>query len=172
MATAARLPLTPEEYLGTSYKPDCDFVDGQLQERNVGEDQHALFQMAVILWFGKYMEQWHLFPLPEMRIQVGPSRFRVADICVVQGTPPVGVLDQPPLIVIEILSPEDRVHRYKERVEDYRRMEISNIWVIDPITCDGFDCSTGNWNRTEVFRVNGTEIFMPVRELAIKRDVI
>ena len=75
MATAARLPLTPEEYLGTSYKPDCDFADGQLRERNVGEGQHALFQMAVILWFGRYMEHWHLFPIVRPVPGIGQKYF-------------------------------------------------------------------------------------------------
>jgi hypothetical protein len=28
--------LSLEEYLRTSYHPDCDFVDGHLEERNLG----------------------------------------------------------------------------------------------------------------------------------------
>lgn len=79
------------------------------------------------------------------------------------------MLATPPLIVIEILSPEDRVSRYKERLEDYRRMGVPNIWVIDPMTLDGVDCSTGNWNKTETFRVEGIEIYMAIHELTIKR---
>lgn len=41
MATAAKLQMTPQQYLATSYKPDCDFVDGELQERNLGELEHS-----------------------------------------------------------------------------------------------------------------------------------
>jgi hypothetical protein len=26
-----------EEYLGTAYLPDCDYVDGSVEERNLGE---------------------------------------------------------------------------------------------------------------------------------------
>jgi len=39
MPTAAAATISLEEYLSTSYSPDCDFVDGQIEERNVGENQ-------------------------------------------------------------------------------------------------------------------------------------
>ncbi len=35
MATKALIPVS--EYLRTSYSPDCDYVDGEVQERNLGE---------------------------------------------------------------------------------------------------------------------------------------
>ena len=37
MSAATPLPLSIEDYLHTSYSPDCDYVDGELQERNLGE---------------------------------------------------------------------------------------------------------------------------------------
>lgn len=32
------------EYLATTYRPDCDYVDGELVERNLGEREHAALQ--------------------------------------------------------------------------------------------------------------------------------
>ena len=29
--------ISVREYLSTSYRPDCDYVDGEVQERNLGE---------------------------------------------------------------------------------------------------------------------------------------
>jgi len=29
--------VSVREYLTTSYRPDCDYVDGRIEERNVGE---------------------------------------------------------------------------------------------------------------------------------------
>jgi hypothetical protein len=34
MATGTLIPL--EEYIGHSFRPDCDYIDGELRERNVG----------------------------------------------------------------------------------------------------------------------------------------
>lgn len=36
--------ISVEEYLATSYRPDCDYVDGQVLERNLGEWEHGSLQ--------------------------------------------------------------------------------------------------------------------------------
>jgi hypothetical protein len=36
--------VSVEEYLKTSYSPDCDYVDGVVEERNFGERDHAWIQ--------------------------------------------------------------------------------------------------------------------------------
>ncbi len=39
--------ISVAEYLSTSYRPDCDYVDGELLERNSGELEHARLQTAI-----------------------------------------------------------------------------------------------------------------------------
>ena len=53
MATTATTPtlLSINEYLRTSYKPDVDFVDGELEERNLGEYEHARLQTLLAAFF-------------------------------------------------------------------------------------------------------------------------
>ena len=36
MAAVQTTPISLEEYLNTSYRPDCDWVDGEVRERNGG----------------------------------------------------------------------------------------------------------------------------------------
>jgi len=36
--------VSVEEYLNTSYRPDCDYLEGELLERNVGEWDHSRLQ--------------------------------------------------------------------------------------------------------------------------------
>ena len=36
--------VTVEDYLNTSYSPDCDYVDGEVLERNSGEREHSELQ--------------------------------------------------------------------------------------------------------------------------------
>ena len=45
MATATFTPVG--EYLRTSYRPDCEYVDGELRSRNVGETDHSRLQMVL-----------------------------------------------------------------------------------------------------------------------------
>lgn len=170
MATAARLPVNPEEYIGKGFHPDCDFVDGELQKRNLGELEHSEMQMAILMWFAKHNNAWRVRLFPEMRVQTTPHRFRVADIAVVANDAPrERILATPPLIVIEILSPEDRVGSYKERLHDYLTMGVRNLWVVDPMTLEGFDCSSGSWISTDTFTVPGTEIVLPLKQLGLPR---
>ena len=70
-----------------------------------------------------------------------------------------------PLAVIEILSPEDRISRYNERLADYRQMGIPNVGVIDPANRGGHDCSTAAWLPNEEFRVAGSPIFFRLNDL-------
>lgn len=42
MATAVLISLV--EYLRTSYRPDCDYLDGEVVERNFGEFDHSSAQ--------------------------------------------------------------------------------------------------------------------------------
>jgi hypothetical protein len=32
-----------EEYLSSVYEPECDYVDGEIEDRNVGEKDHSSF---------------------------------------------------------------------------------------------------------------------------------
>jgi Uma2 family endonuclease len=166
MATAAKAFVDVDEYLHSSYHPDCDLVEGELQERNLGEKEHGLLQLAVGIWFFQHIQTWSLTPIPEMRIKIRPKRYRIADLAVIRkDAPNESILATPPLLVIEILSPEDRVSRYKERIADYMEMGIQNIWVLDPMKREAFDCSSGNWIQTQRLEVPGTAIYLVLEEL-------
>src|ERR1700752_2511465 len=109
MATTAP-SITIDENMTTSYEPDCDYVDGEVQERNLGEFDHGKMQIALGIWFGTREKDWNIHTISEMRIRVRPTRVRIADICLISRNEPVEqVATRPPLVVVEILSPEDRI---------------------------------------------------------------
>jgi Uma2 family endonuclease len=133
MATAPPL-LSIEEYLRTSYHPDADYVDGEIEERNLGEYEHATFQSAINGWFWPRRIDWAIRPVTEQRMRIGSSRVRVCDIAILRADAPrESVIATPPFICIEIMSPEDRLSRAKEVLADYFAMGVPNIWLIDPI---------------------------------------
>ena len=75
--------ISVNEYLTHGYRPDCDYVEGRIEERNAGEHDHAALQAALVLWFGQHQQEWNIEVLPEQRIQISPKRFRVPDVCLV-----------------------------------------------------------------------------------------
>jgi Uma2 family endonuclease len=131
---ASRTLISVEEYLRTSYRPDCDFVDGEVLERNMGEKSHAKLQKAILLFLSAREKELGIWVIQEQRVQVSAKRFRIPDICVTLGEPNEEILRQPPFICIEILSPEDRWHRIQQRIDDYLVMGVPYVWVLDPTT--------------------------------------
>ena len=59
--------ISVSEYLKSSYRPDCDYVDGRVEERNVGEHDHAALQAELIFWFRQHQLEWSVEVLPEQR---------------------------------------------------------------------------------------------------------
>ncbi len=150
------------EYLGTSYRPDCDYVDGEVEERNVGEQDHSTAQAFFIRSFAAHEHEWNLEALPEIRIRVSEQRVRIADIAVVSlDRHYEKILTKPPIAAIEVLSPEDRVSRYQERLDDYRSMGIANIWVIDPVRRKAYDCSRGGWQPADRLLITNSAVDIP-----------
>jgi Uma2 family endonuclease len=132
MATASSL-VSVEEYLSQTYEPDCDYVDGRLEERNLGEVDHSWLQMAIAAFFHSRRKEWSITVLPEQRVQVKATRYRVPDICVLLGPKPTEqILTSPPFLCIEVLSPEDRMHRVRACIGDYLEMGVPHVWVLDP----------------------------------------
>jgi Uma2 family endonuclease len=131
MATTTHVPV--EVYLRSSYEPDAEFVDGKIEERPMGEREHALWQKAILKWFWQHEKEWGVEVLQELRVQVAPTRYRVPDVTVLdRSQPSEQIVTVPPIAVFEVLSPEDTLQRLKQRLEDYRAMGIPEIWVIDP----------------------------------------
>ncbi len=76
-----------DEYLHTSYDPDCDFVEGVLAERNLGEHLHARLQTLIAIHLHLQEKSTGVRVVVEQRVQTGPARFRVPDLVVTDGIP-------------------------------------------------------------------------------------
>ena len=164
MATATFTPV--ETYLRSSYEPDAEYVDGELEERPAGEHDHAAWQKAILLWFAKHEQEWNIEVLPEYRIQVSPTRFRVPDVAVMDfSLPAEPIATRPPIAVFEVLSPEDTVHRVRRKLADYAKMGIPQIWVIDPEDGASLRYLDGELLRGEVFEEPSRGISFRIEEI-------
>jgi Uma2 family endonuclease len=127
----AVVPLS--EYLATSYRPDCEYLDGELLERNVGEWDHSRLQSLLSRYLCNREKQWGILVVLAQRVQVKATRFRVPDISVLAGAPPdSGIVVEPPFLCIEILSPSDRMMEMKERIDDYLNFGVRYVWLLHP----------------------------------------
>ena len=164
MATGSIVSI--HEYLSTSYRPDCDYVDGVILERNLGEYDHARLQGAVFAYFFNRRKEWGIEVVPEQRVQVSPTRFRVPDVCVIAaGGHPEQIFRTPPLLCIEILSKDDRLSEMQERIDDYLNFGVRYVWILDPARRKAWRCTAEGMRETVELRTESPETVVPLAAL-------
>lgn len=165
MATPTQVPI--ELYLRTAYEPDAEYVDGEIEERPMGEFSHSTWQMAITFWFALNADKWNLLVCPELRVQTGATRFRVPDVAVLDASlPREPIATHPPLAAFEVLSPEDTHKRLIRKLGDYEGMGIPAIWVIDPETSLFEQFENSQLVRRAEFSLPPSGIRFPVAEIA------
>ena len=172
MATTPGL-MSIEQYLRTSFSPDVDFVDGGIEERNLGEFDHARLQALLTGLFLMREEEWGLIAVVEQRIRVSPKRVRICDVALLrEDAPREKVTETPPLVCIEVLSPEDRLARAKLVLADYLSLGVENIWLIDPIRRAVFTYDSAGLHDigVDALTVAGTSISVDIQQLFRKLD--
>jgi len=129
MATKAQ--MTAEQYLDMSFEYDAEFVDGEIVARSWPDWLHSRAQATVAF---KLNEIDKRFGSIGVRMKLRDGLYRVADVAVFSDRPAEPYPERPPLIVVEILSPDDRHHDLMKKLEDYRVWGVPNIWVVDPLS--------------------------------------
>jgi Uma2 family endonuclease len=166
--------MTEQEYLRTVFHPDCEFVEGRIEVRNVGEYEHSRVQKALLRIFLANEKTWGVECVQECRLQVAPSHFRIPDSAVLRRGPKYsGIIHDAPLICVEVLSPEDTWSRMRVRLDEYLAMGVEHVWCFDPearearrYTVTGFERVTEPELTVPgtAIRVNVAEVFSALDE--------
>ncbi|MGB6134320.1 MAG: Uma2 family endonuclease [Acidobacteriaceae bacterium] len=168
----ARIP--EEEYLSTVYRPDCDYVDGEVLKRNLGTFDHAFLQGLLVRLFLNRATDWSCLAVPEQRVRIRTGKYRIPDVCVLRKSAPrEQIVAQPPLLFIEILSPEDRMNRMRERVDDYFALGTEHVWIVDPELRKAYVCSQRGFQEPDggILTIPGTPIRVVLSELFAELDI-
>ncbi len=159
MATAADL-LSLEEFREryADEKPYYEFWFGEAVQKSVPTWLHSLLQaiLTEILNRSGYRSG------PEIELRIDPEWQPKADVVaalVVEHPYPTKPVD----VVVEILSPEDRMSRVFEKCRQYARIGISKTFVLDPEFQYAWEWSrmTENLERISVMALpNGRNIVL------------
>ncbi len=140
--------LTLDEYMHSSFSPDCDFVDGRSEERNVGIFNHSALVTALMVAMHGKRNDWNAEVLPTLRMKVSPTPVRVPDLRLIsRDAPDEQVLTHPPLIVIEVLDEKDRFLATMEKLADFERFGVERIWLVDPEQRTAYRYENGGLER-------------------------
>jgi Uma2 family endonuclease len=126
MATKAL--LTPEQYLTTHFEREPELVHGELAEKSLPTKSHGRTQqrLAVLLDSAGYC-------CTEVRMRLAEDLYRIPDVAVFEGAGPAEeVPTTAPLLVVEVSSPDDRLHDLLQKFEEYRVWGVQNIWLVEP----------------------------------------
>ncbi|WP_446745218.1 Uma2 family endonuclease [Silvibacterium acidisoli] len=166
--------LSVAEYLATSFRPDCDYVDGEIEERNLGEKEHSILQRYFTFLFTLKRDEWQIEGYPELRVQVSPSRFRIPDITVV----PSGLESGSGFCAHRRCSSSKSSRRkilskrLRQRVDDYFKFGTEHVWVVDPDSRKAHVYTKTGMQEPEggVLTIPGTEIRVQLSELFAELD--
>ena len=133
---AALTLVSPAEYLRTPIDGlDREYVDGELVERSMPTYLHSKVQAILCALFLALGRRFPIFPAPELRLAIGSQRlYRIPDVSDFTGDEPnEPVPSNPPLVAIEILSPDDRLAETLKKFDEYHQFGVAHIWLIDPV---------------------------------------
>jgi Uma2 family endonuclease len=163
---STKVLMSVDEYLRTSFDgPDCEYLDGEIVERNMGELEHADVQTTLAYLLRQLRRSLGIRVTTEIRVRISPTRYRVADVAVWRDDN-IGkrIPKFPPFLAIEILSPEDRITRMQPKLTEYLSIGVEWIWLIDPIERSAICYSHRNpaGALTETLRTENPTIEIPL----------
>ena len=165
---STKVLMGDDEYLKTSFDgPDCEYLDGEVVERNMGELPHGDVQLTLGILLHQFRRSLGIRVVTEIRIRISPTRYRVADLAVWRDDN-IGdrIPTVPPFLAIEILSPEDRITRIQPKIAEYLSIGVEWIWLIDPIERNAICYSQRNPAGVlcDVLRTENPVIEIPLAE--------
>ena len=107
------------------------------------------------------------YKLPHTSLQ--HSR-RIPGLILVRPEPQPDVLTAPPVLIVEILFPEDTYSDTQTRANDYLHIGVPTIWIFDPATRTARVCSGPSWVEATRLEAAGTPIFVELSTLFAALD--
>ena len=117
-------------------------------------------------YLGAREKELHVELFCERRMQVSPTRFRVPDVMLVrEGNLLERIVRTPPLVCIEVLSPDDTLDSMQDRIDDYLAMGVEHIWSLNPRNRRAYVADAQGLHAVEELAVPGTGIRVATQEV-------
>lgn len=112
--------------------------------KNTERRSKALRCIRACAAFREHESSLHLYAFPELRLRIRPGRVIIPDVSVFHPTHPTEpVPATTPFIVIEIISPDDRISEVRKKLQEYVDWGVPHVWLIDPRLRRLYLCTDG-----------------------------
>jgi Uma2 family endonuclease len=126
--------MVVDEFLERSFDHECELIHGETVPKPFGTIKHSRMEKRLTRllerYFGENRVQF------ELSVRMG-DEVLIPDICVAKTEDPRmyrDVLDEPPLLCIEVPSPSQRVEEMLAKCRRYRDFNVPHYWVVDPVS--------------------------------------
>src|SRR5580704_1985075 len=124
---ASKVLITPEQYLATHFEREPEFVHGELVEKSLPKKKHGRTQLRLCMLLGGAG-----YGCTEVRMKLAHDLYRIPDFVLYESEPEGELPDMPPLLIIEIASPDDRPRDVEQKLEEYRAWGVAHVWLVEP----------------------------------------
>lgn len=146
MASAIATKMTADEFFDFVHRPEnagrfFELERGEIVEMPPPSKLHG-FICNILAW---YLTNWSVqrgrgyvcINDTGVIVEDKPATVRGADVSYYEDdrdaeTIERGYADAPPLLVVVVLSPNDRPSRIKRRVREYLKRGVRRVWIVDP----------------------------------------
>jgi Uma2 family endonuclease len=164
----ARSRIGVEEYLGLSFddRPEPDYIDGAVVERALPTVLHSRVKALLALLFEPLSKRVRLTMMLGLRLQIEPRLFRIVDFAIYLGARPAGrYATTPAFVTLEVVSEDDCFVDVTERLEDYRRWGVPNVWLVDPQRKRLYEYTEAGLLQYPALRLTGFDFEISAQEL-------
>jgi Uma2 family endonuclease len=134
MATSTRVSL--EEYFRTHYEPECELIDGELRPKPMPTGHHSSTQVELIVLLRAQEQLGRGRVWSELSLLLPSQAVLIPDVVFSrpgQRFDEHDVLNTPPLLCIEIISPSQSFRELYDKCISYLRWGVPYCWIIDPV---------------------------------------
>lgn len=132
MSTTARVSL--DDYLSTHYEPECELIGGELIKKTIGTEDHGDVQSSLLVALRRLLKGTKFKASTEVSFRHGTD-VRIPDVSVYRRGASLyrGVLDEPPILCIEVVSPSQRPNELFAKCDAYHSWGVPFCWIVDPV---------------------------------------
>jgi len=144
LIVGAKTAIPGEEYLHTSFPGvDPEYREGELFERTMPDYLHGRTQLLLGIFFEALRRSLSVYACSETRMKLREGLYLIPDVAVFWPSAPALLPDSPPLVAIEVLSPDDRLTAVREKLQEYRVWGVPHVWLVDPHSRRLYTCDSG-----------------------------
>jgi Uma2 family endonuclease len=140
--TLSQLMTADELFASSKYKKHCELINGELRMMSPAGGQHGSITINIAVALTVFIRQHNLgialAAETGFLLTQNPDTVRAPDFAFIPATriPAEGIspkfLTIIPALVVEVLSPNDHAIAISEKIEDWLKFGVDQVWVVNP----------------------------------------